>query len=336
MALMRRLVAAWALVAAGAASAGAQSIAVDAEQTAGASTGHVAAAATQVHLFGDVGSGVRFLTEASWATRTETTSDVFGAAYPYDNRVRVIETYAERMFQPGGRMLAVRVGRYRTPFGMSSASDHAYIGFLRAPLIRYDGYYALSNNFLEHGADVVFGTPRLLVEGSLGVPADVGTAGRRRGADAVVRAQSTVGSAIVGVSVISTHPYQSPLFAQGRARFAGVDARWMRAGVQARGEWIIGRPFDGTTTTGGYVDLIVHRPRMGPLTAVARAERLSYQTIAPFELYGHRYTAGARLRVFDRWTVEVEVVRQNAGLPEHRPTALDVAVTYAVRRRLSR
>ena len=75
-------------------------------------------------------------------------------------------------------------------------------------------------------------------------------------------------------------------------------ARWMGAGVQLRGEWLGGRPFDGTTTTGGYVDLIVHRPFMGPFTALARAERLAYAAPDPYALYSQRYSTGARLRIW--------------------------------------
>src|SRR5262245_50418522 len=68
-------------------------------------------------------------------------------------------------------------------------------------------------------------------------------------------------------------------FAKGRAVFTGVDVRWMYNGIQLRGEFLSGRPFDGTTTTGGYIDLLVHRVGMGPVTAVARLERLDYDTI---------------------------------------------------------
>jgi hypothetical protein len=105
----------------------------------------------------------------------------------------------------------------------------------------------------------------------------------------------------------------------------------MQAGVQVRSEWITGQPFDGTTTTGGYVDLIVHRPRMGPITAVARAERLDYEAPPPFELRTHRYTAGARIRMLQALTLQVQLVRQPPQLP-HGSTALDVGITYSIRR----
>ena len=73
---------------------------------------------------------------------------------------------------------------------------------------------------------------------------------------------------------ITTQPYQPETFAKGRTVFTGVDARWMAGGVQLRGEWLFGRPWDGTTTRGGYFDVSVHRPVMGPVTAVFRTERL--------------------------------------------------------------
>jgi hypothetical protein len=309
-----------------------QSMAVELSQNAGYSTENVAAVATQLRAFGEVASGIRFTAEGAWAARSAADSDVFGAAYPYTNRIQVIEAYGERTFQPQGGIVGIRFGRYRTPFGISSSSDHAYVGFLRSPLIRYDGYFALSNNFLEHGADVIVGTPRLSLEASLGAPADVGTANRRAGLDTVLRGQAAVGSVIVGVSHILTRPYQPLTFARGRAAFTGVDVRWMRDGVQARGEWIAGRPFDGTTTTGGYADLIIHRPRMGPVTAVARVDRLAYDAVPPFALFAERYTAGARIRVLDRLAVQVELLHQSRALPQRRATAIDLGLTYSVRR----
>jgi hypothetical protein len=310
-----------------------QSVAVEFAQTAGYSTEKVAGVATELRVFGELPApGLRFTVETAWAARSADGSDVFGAAYPYTGRIQVIEAYGERTFQPRHRLFGIRVGRYRTPFGISSGSDHAYVGFLRAPLIRYDDYFALSNNFLEHGGDIIVGLPRLSLEASLGVPADVGTATRRSGLDTVLRGQGALGLLIVGVSYIHTRPYQPARFARGPAAFAGVDRRLMRDGVQARGEWITGRPFDGTTTSGGYVDVIVHRQTMGPVTGVLRAERLSYAASPPFALIAQRYTIGTRIRVFDRLAAEVELVRQTRQIPQRRPTALDVGFTYSLRR----
>jgi hypothetical protein len=242
-----------------------------------------------------------------------------------------MEAYGERTFQPGGFLVGVRAGRYRTPFGISSGSDQAYMGFLRAPLIRYDNYFALSNNFLEHGADIIVGVPRLTLECSSGVPADVGAASRRSGLDTVVRGQGAFGSLIVGVSYINTKPYQPEEFAQGRATFTGIDIRFMRDGVQARGEWLTGRPFNGTTTSGGYSDLIVHRPGMGPVTGILRAEYLVYTADAPFALSGTRYTVGARVSLLRRFTAVFNVLHQSHDLPQRRANSLDIGLTYSVR-----
>jgi hypothetical protein len=312
-------------------TARAQSVVVDASQTAGYSTEDVGAAATQVRVSGDAPAGIHLFAEGAWAVRSDTTTDAFGAAYPYSDRVQVIEAYGERMFRPRQGIVGVRGGRYRTPFGISNASDHAYLGFLRAPLIRYDGYFALSNNFRELGVDVIVGVPRLLLETSVGVPADVGTADRRAGADLVLRGQGVAGPLIVGLSYINTNPYQPSVWAPGRARFTGIDVRWMRDGVQARGEWIAGRPFDGTTTAGGYADLIIHRPFMGVVTALLRAERLAYDTAPPFALFAHRYTAGVRIRLLQTLAAQIALVHQSHALSERKPTPLDIALTYSIR-----
>ena len=308
-----------------------QSVAVEVTQTVGHSTEDVNAAATQLRAFGEAGAGVRFDVETAWAARSVDEGDAFGGAYPYDNRVQVIEAYGERVFTPRRALVATRAGRYRTPFGIYSGSDHGYIGFLRPPLIRYDDYWGLSNNFLEEGVDVVVGTPRLSIEASFGAPADVGSAVRRSGLDTVVRGQAAFGAFIVGVSHINARPYMPERYAPGHLSFTGVDARWMRNGIQVRGEWIWGQPFTGTTTNGGYADLIVHRPRMGPVTAVLRAERLSYDAIAPFAMYAQRYTAGARVRLLNQLAATVELVRQTQALSSDTPLAVDVGFTLSLR-----
>jgi hypothetical protein len=307
-----------------------QSLSTEAVQTAGYSSDDSGAAATQLRVFGEAIARVSFNVEGAWAVRSGDETDAFGAAYPYENRVQVIEAYGDRTFRRGGSLFAVRAGRFRTPFGIYSGSDHAYSGFLRAPLIRYDDYFALSNNFLENGASIVAGVPRLYLEAAVGSPGDVGEARRPDGVDQVVRVQGSYRSLIVGISHIATKPYQSPRFAHGKALFTGIDGRWMHSGVEVRGEWIAGQPFDNTRTTGGYVDLLVHRPGLGPISAVLRAERLGYATAPPRALYAQRYTAGARIRLFKALAAQVNVIRQH-GVPEQSRSAMDVALTYVFR-----
>lgn len=309
-----------------------QTVAAEVSQSVGVSTEDIAGAGTQVRVLGETASGLRLQLEGAWGARSnDSESDVFGTAYPYEGGFQVIETYGEYLFGPRQWVRSVKGGRYRTPFGIYAASDHAYIGFLRPPLIRYGEYYALSTGYLEHGVDVVVGSPRLSVELSVGTPGDVGEAIRRPGVDTVVRAEGTTGSLIVGVSFIDTTPYMPERWAKGRARFGGVDARWMGGGVQVRGEWLGGQPFDGTTTTGGYADLIVHRPVMGPVTALLRAERLAYAAPAPHELYSHRYSAGVRVRVWKGLAAAIGVSHQAGQLTQSRPTAIDFGVTYSAR-----
>ena len=67
------------------ASARGQSFTIDVTQHGGYSTDDVAALAVQVRALAETSSHVRFNVETAWASRSDTTSDVFGAAYPYGN-----------------------------------------------------------------------------------------------------------------------------------------------------------------------------------------------------------------------------------------------------------
>ena len=313
------------------AGAGAQSVFTEVDLTVGHSTEDVQAAGSQVRVFGEAPKQWRFFAEASWADVWGPTSDAFGAAYPYNNRLRPMEVFAEKTMTGRRFLMGTRLGRYRTPFGIYNRSDHGYTGFLRAPLIRYGGYWALSNNFLETGASLVAGTPRLLAEVSLGIPQDEDFQRRRRGFDRVARLQTSLGPVIAGGSYIHTQPSEERTFAQGSTEFLGLDARWMMGGVQVRGEWIDGRSFAGTRTYGGYADVIVHRPFMGPVTAVARAEKLDYLA-GRRSSYPRRYTAGARVRVASLLVAHVNAIHEPAFDRNRTQTSLDVALTFTARR----
>jgi len=305
-------------------------VTAEADITVGRSTDDVSAAAAQIRLFGASKSDLRYFVEAVWSARTASASDAFGAAYPYDNSVRPMEAYIEKMVHPGGRLFGVRLGRYRTPFGIYGRSEHAYNGFLRAPLIRYGTNWALSNTFLEAGANVVAGTPSLSVEGSVGSPLDEGASRRRQGVDAVVRAQAYYRSFIFGASTMHTQAADRNPWATGPMVFRGIDARWMGHGVQIRGEWTTGRPFDNVGTQGGYVDALVHPRLFGPVTAVARVERLDYDA-GPFSAYYRRVTIGARVRIAGSLAVQVNGLAPFRDLTETSRSAIDVGVTFSHR-----
>ena len=311
-----------------AAAANGQSASVEVDQTVGYSTDDLTAAATQVRAFGNVAPGTRFKVEAAWAARSADNGDAFETAYPYGNRIQMIEAYGEHLFAPRRGIMSVRGGRYRTPFGIYDASDHTYFGFLRSPLVRYDEYFAVSNTQLEQGGDVVVGWPRLSLEASVGVPGDVGEEGRRMGTDTVLRGQGAIGALIVGGSYMRSSPSSED--APGHARFQGIDARWMRQGVQVRGEWMWGRPFEAASTKGGYVDLIVHRPAMGPVTAMMRAERAWSDAESPARVDSSRYIAAARIRLFNQFAIAVELVREYEA-SEEPSTAMDIGFTYSLR-----
>ncbi len=328
--LVRAALVVLALVA-GPVRASAQSVTGEVDVTIGASTDETRAGAVQARLFGASASDWRFYLEASAAaTGGGSPSDAFVSAYPYDRRVRPMELFGEKLLRPGRALVGIRAGRFRTPFGMAGRSDHAYSGFLRAPLIRYGTNFALSNTFLESGGEVLVGVPRLYVQTTLGVPNDEGAQRRRHGLDTVVRAQGYFRGLIVGASYLHTKPSDRRSFVTGEMVFRGVDARWMRSGLELRGEWIDGRPFDGVATSGGYLDAIIHKPAMGPVTAVARIERLDYDAGARSRYY-RRLTLGTRVRVASWLVAQTNFVRQPGGLAESRDHALDVAFTFSRR-----
>ena len=316
--------------------AGGQSLTQEVTATTGVSTDEVGAVGGQMRLFGELESEVRFYVEGTWATRPGAAAegagdtDAFSAAYPYDEQFHLVEAYAERLYRRGAFLTGIRGGVYRTPFGIHDRGDHAYTGFLRAPLIRYDAYFGLSNNFLEIGVDIVAGTPAASIEVSLGAPRDIGEAERRSGFDPVVRAQVYRGPFIIGASHMRSKPYDRRSFARGDLVFSGIDVRWMAGGVQIRGEWITGRPFDSVSTMGWYVDTMVHRPAMGPVTLVARAEDLDYDA-GPFSNFLTRYTVGARVQVTPAVAVQLNVLHQPNRLAYESGTTVDVGVTYVLR-----
>ena len=320
----------------------AQSAVTEVDVTVGRSTDGTNSAAVQTRFSGVSRSDWRVFLEAAWGLVKGGKSDAFSAPYPYDNRVRPMELYVEKMRRfGGGSFVAVRTGRYRTPFGISSGSDHAYVGFLRAPLIRYDWNWALSNTFMDLGADVLVGRPSFTIESSLGVPSDESYARRRHGLTGVVRAQAYVKALIVGASYINSEVQDTAPEVYGRLKLRGVDARWMHGGVQVRGEWVTGQSDDESTTHGGYIDVTAHHRKMGRVTFVARAERLNwhYPDGPAYEAFPRRVTAGAIVRISSDLQIQTNVLRNFARKPRagdlfaavSPSTAVDLAVTYSRR-----
>jgi hypothetical protein len=324
----------------------AQSVSTETEVTIGRSSDGTTGAAAQVRFFAASRSDWRVFLEGTWGTVRSGDADytdAFSSAYPYDRRIRPMELYVEKLrrFGDSGTFVGVRTGRYRTPFGISSRSDHAYLGFLRAPLIRYAWNWALSSTYMDLGADVIVGRPSLTVETSLGVPSDEGEAPRRRGFTGLVRAQSYVKSAVFGASYINSSVADTDPEVHGRLRLSGVDGRWMRGGFQVRGEWVIGRSDAVSTTRGGYIDVIAHPRALGRVTLLARVEHLDWDLPpAPqFSAYPRRLTVASRVRLIPEIHVQAGVLRDFSRTPgptdlfeRVRPTtALDVAVTFSRR-----
>jgi hypothetical protein len=218
------------------------------------------------------------------------------------------------------------------PFGIYSRSDHGYSGFLRPPLIRYDGYFGISNNWLEDGAMLTAGVPQLFVEASVSRPHDVGFAIRREGVDASIRAQAYRGQFVFGASHARSNPYLPPRFAVGRQAFSGADVRWAHpSGLQARGEFLKGHSYEGVSTTGWYVDGIIHRPGMGPFTAVIRGEQMDYTAPEPRDRRARRLTLGTRARLPGPVTLQINYLRQRGNLPRIKSHSIDFSATYSFR-----
>ena len=161
------------------------------------------------------------------------------------------------------------------PFGIYSRSDYGYSGFLRPPLIRYDGYFGVSNSWLEEGAMVTAGVPQLFVEASVSRPHDVGYAIRRDGTDASVRVQGYKGQFVRRRELRAK---QSVSVAALRGRAPGIHRR-RRAMVAPGGVSGARRAPPGTLLRRGIDDRLVyrrHRPpaRDGPVYR-ARPRRVS-------------------------------------------------------------
>jgi hypothetical protein len=317
-----------------ASSAAAQTVTGEVSLTGGVSSDQVTVGATQARVFGELPL-FRFFAEGTWTSlHGGHESEAFSAAYPYEGPARPMEAYAERLLKSGRFVGSVRAGRFRTPFGIYSASDHAYTGFLRAPLVKYEGYWALSNTFLEHGVNVMGGTSFLQAEATVARPADASDDERRQaGVSTVLRVQAYHGPVVIGVSHLQAPTYGPSEWAHGPLRFTGVDFRWMNAGVQLRGEWLFGSPWEGSTTKGGYVDGLVHRPFMGPLTLVGRIETLDYLTPgAPqFSSRVHGGAVGARIGLLKDLYGQVNVTHRPSEPYGASVTATDVALTYTIR-----
>jgi hypothetical protein len=314
--------------------AAAQSASGEVSLTGGVSSDKVTAGAGQARLFGEL-PWFRFFVEGAWAVtpaQEGRESEAFATAYPYDGPPRPMDAYVERLFQHRQFVGSVRGGRFRTPFGIHGASDHAYTGFLRAPLVRYEGYWALTSTQFEHGVNVMAGTPWIQAEVTVGRPGDAGEEyTRRKGMDTVLRAQGYYGALVVGVSHIRSQTYELP-YATGEMIFTGIDARWMRGGIQLRGEWLFGQPWDEMRTVGGYLDAIVHRPFMGPVTLVGRVEALDYVTPNPaYSSRVHGGAVGARVKVLDGLYGQINVTHRPSEPYGPNVTSTDVAFSYTVR-----
>ena len=260
-------------------AAGAQTLAVQAQQAVGTSTESITGGAAQVRVLGEprrrAAGGRR--RGVGHARSHDGVRRVRHGLSRTAASIEIIDAYVEYLRPRGRGLRAVKAGRYRAPFGIWSAGDHA--------LSRLPAAAAHPLRWLLRAVERLSrarrgGDRRRAASVARGERRPPGRCRRWRcAAPASTRCcapRSAHGPVIVGASYLDTMPDQPPRFAQGRAHFGGADLRVMHAGVLVRGEWIGGRPFDGIATRGGYLDLLVHRPGLGPVTLLGRAERLAY------------------------------------------------------------
>ena len=223
------------------ASAQAQSVTAEADVTVGHSTENIDAAAAQLRLFGSVkadggstGRSPGRRCRRARRTRSARPIPTTGSSGPSRRTPRRCSTRRE--------LVGLRPGDTVRRSASSSQSDQAYSGFLRAPLIRYGDYFALSNTFLESGADFLAGTSSLFVEGSVGVPQDQGSSRRARGVDAVVRVQGYAHLPHRSARATSTAGRARPaISSRGACGSAAWTCAWTRRHRSPAGEWIQGR-----------------------------------------------------------------------------------------------
>jgi hypothetical protein len=70
---------------------------------------------------------------------------------------------------------------------------------------------------------------------------------------------------------------------------------------------------------------------MGPVTAVARVERLDYFS-GPFSQFPRRYTLGAKVRLIRGLTAQINQVEESRRVTAYSSgTSTDFALTYTIR-----
>ena len=116
---------------------------------------------TQARALAETASGLRFSIEAAWAARSDTSSDVFGAAYPYANRLQVIEAFAERTFLRMEGCSASGPAAFEPRSASPAEAITTIWDFIAHRSSDTTG--ATRSRTTEHGVDVVAGVPRLSV-----------------------------------------------------------------------------------------------------------------------------------------------------------------------------
>ena len=269
----------------------------------------------QIRAFGEGPAPIRFFVEVAWgaryfpAARPKSATDVFGTAYPYQNRAQVIEAYGERTFRPGGRLVGIRPDGSAHRSGISTRSDHA--------CCRLHARADDSLRRLLRAVEQLSGARRRSSSSArrrrISRPASAAAVGRRRrcsGVPASIRCSAAKRTLSLGDRRREPLPRDAlpagVTSRKGRAVFTGVDVRWMCSGIQLRGE-VPQRPAVRRHDDDGRLHRPAGAPRGDGPGDGGRAA-LSGSTTTPFRsscCLPRRAMAGARIRIPGGLTAQI-------------------------------
>ncbi|MDO8586503.1 MAG: porin [Armatimonadota bacterium] len=163
--------------------------------------------------------------------------------------------------------LAVRAGKFRTPFGIHQPAEIDYFGFINRPIAKDAPAAGMSLSRASNGVRFSTGKPEMEIQLSIldGTEEMNSAVGR----NVLFRAQRYAGHLITGFNAYQGHNADAQRF-----NVWGVDWRYSKPHLIVRGEALKGS-LGPDRLQGGYVDVFYHFATIPALTLFARMEALS-------------------------------------------------------------